>query len=171
MATVSQLLALKGHRVHAIGRMATVFDAIERMVAHNVGALLVMEDMVPKAIGENRVPAGGVDASGVLGMRPCGMLTERDYLRKVALKGRASRTTLVHEIMTRKLISVHPDTAIESCMELMTQNHIRHLPVFEGEALAGIVSIGDIVKHLAGDRQMQIEQLTAYIQGGEMARC
>jgi CBS domain-containing protein len=185
MASVSQLLALKGHKVHAIGRMATVFDAIERMVAHNVGALLVMEDLVmedlvmedlvaeekvTRAVAENDV-AAGVAARGVLGMRPSGILTERDYLRKVALKGRASRTTLVHEIMTRKLISVHPDTAIESCMDLMTRNHIRHLPVFEGEALAGLVSIGDIIKHLAGDRQMQIEQLTAYIQGGEMARC
>jgi CBS domain-containing protein len=185
MASVSQLLALKGHKVHAIGRMATVFDAIERMVAHNVGALLVMEDLVmedlvmedlvaeekvTRAVAENDV-AAGVAARGVLGMRPSGILTERDYLRKVALKGRASRTTLVHEIMTRKLISAHPDTAIESCMDLMTRNHIRHLPVFEGEALAGLVSIGDIIKHLAGDRQMQIEQLTAYIQGGEMARC
>ena len=171
MASVSQLLALKGQKVHAIGRMATVFEAIERMVAHNVGALLVMEerfveDKVTRAIGESGVPAGGV-----LGTRPCGILTERDYLRKVALKGRASRTTLVHEIMTRRLVSVHLDTAIESCMDLMTRNHIRHLPVFDGEALAGLVSIGDIVKHLAGDRQMQIEQLIGYIQGGEMARC
>jgi len=176
MVTVSQLLALKGHEVHAIGRMATVFDAIERMVAHNVGALLVMEDMitegrVTRASGESSAPGGGVEASSTMGLRPCGMLTERDYLRKVALKGRASRTTLVHEIMTKNLISVHPDTAIESCMDLMTRNHIRHLPVFEGEVLAGLVSIGDIVKHLAGDRQLQIEQLTAYIQGGEMARC
>jgi len=174
MATVSQLLALKGHQVHAIGRMATVFDAIERMVAHNVGALLVMEDMIMEdkltRAGEGSARAG-IDASSAMALRPCGMLTERDYLRKVALKGRASRTTLVHEIMTKKLITVHPDTAIEGCMDLMTQNHIRHLPVFDGDALVGLVSIGDIVKHLAGDRQLQIEQLTAYIQGGEMARC
>jgi CBS domain-containing protein len=97
------------------------------------------------------------------------MLTERDYLRKVAVQGRSSRTTLVQEIMTPRLISVHLDTAIEGCMDLMTRNRIRHLPVFDGAELAGVVSIGDIVKYLARDRQAQIEQLTAYIQGGEMA--
>ncbi|MEO8180585.1 MAG: CBS domain-containing protein [Deltaproteobacteria bacterium] len=159
MATVSQLLATKGQTVHAIGRMATVFEAIEKMVAQNVGALLVIEDGVIEGGGKGRL--GGI--------RPCGMLTERDYLRKVALQGRASRTTLVHEIMTNRLISVHLDTAIEGCMELMTRNRIRHLPVLDGAELAGLVSIGDIVKYLAHDRQAQIEQLTAYIQGGEMA--
>jgi CBS domain-containing protein len=159
MATVSQLLATKGQTVHAIGKMATVFEAIEKMVAQNVGALLVIEDGV--------IEGGGTARLGRI--RPCGMLTERDYLRKVALQGRASRTTLVHEIMTNRLISVHLDTAIEGCMELMTRNRIRHLPVFDGAELAGLVSIGDIVKYLAHDRQAQIEQLTAYIQGGEMA--
>jgi len=159
MATVSQLLATKGQTVHAIGKMATVFEAIEKMVAQNVGALLVIEDGV--------IEGGGTGRLGRI--RPCGMLTERDYLRKVALQGRASRTTLVHEIMTNRLISVHLDTAIEGCMELMTRNRIRHLPVFDGAELAGLVSIGDIVKYLAHDRQAQIEQLTAYIQGGEMA--
>jgi CBS domain-containing protein len=159
MGTVSQLLATKGQTVHTIGRTATVFDAIEKMVSHNVGALLVIED-------------GGIEGSikrGLQGMRPCGMLTERDYLRKVALQGRASRTTLVHEIMTQRLVSVHLDTTIEGCMDLMTRNRIRHLPVFDDAELAGLVSIGDIVKYLAHDRQVQIEQLTAYIQGGEMA--
>lgn len=157
MLTVSQLLAIKGHGVHSIGSLATVFEAIESMVAHNVGALLVLEDRIEEGIIDDRRR----------GPRPCGILTERDYLRKVALAGRASRTTLVHEIMTPGLISVHPDTAIESCMELMTRKRIRHLPVFDADALAGLVSIGDIVKHLAGDRQWQIEQLTAYIQGSE----
>jgi len=160
MPTVSQLLATKGQTVHAIGRMATVFDAIEKMVFHNVGALLVVE---------GRVIEGAVIGGSLQGMRPCGMVTERDYLRKIALQGRASRTTLVQEIMTGSLVSVHLDTAIEDCMEMMTRNRIRHLPVFDGAELAGLVSIGDIVKHLARDRQMQIEQLTAYIQGGEMA--
>jgi CBS domain-containing protein len=149
MVTVSQLLATKGHTVHAIGKMATVFEAIEKMVAQNVGALLVNESQK--------------------GMRPCGMLTERDYLRKVAVQGRSSRSTLVQEIMTPRLISVHLDTSIEGCMDLMTRNRIRHLPVFDGEELAGVVSIGDIVKYLARDRQEHIEHLTAYIQGGEMA--
>lgn len=150
MGTVSQLLATKGHTVHAIGRMATVFEAIEKMVAQNVGALLVIES-----------------ESGL--RRPCGMLTERDYLRKVAVQGRSSRTTLVQEIMTARLISVHLDTTIEGCMDMMTRNRIRHLPVFDESELAGVVSIGDIVKYLARDRQEHIEHLTAYIQGGEMA--
>src|SRR5690606_8669361 len=109
---------------------------------HNVGALLVLDDL-----------------------KPVGMLTERDYLRKIALQGRSSRTTLAREIMSARLLSVQHDTEIEECMALMTKQRIRHLPVFAGSHLAGIVSIGDIVKHLASDRQVQIEQLTAYIQG------
>jgi CBS domain-containing protein len=145
MATVSQLLATKGHTVYAIAGTATVFEAIEKMVAHNVGALLVMDTR-----------------------RPCGILTERDYLRKVALQGRASRTTLVHEIMTPQLVSVNSATELEECMALMTRNRIRHLPVFDGQELVGLISIGDIVKLLAMDRHAQIEQLTAYIQRGEM---
>jgi CBS domain-containing protein len=146
MATVFQLLATKGRTVHTIDKGATVFDAISKMVANNVGALVVQANA-----------------------RPCGMLTERDYLRKVALRGRASRSTLVEEIMSQELIHVSADTTIEACMALMTQNRIRHLPVFDGSDLAGLVSIGDIIKHLARDRQEQIEQLTAYIQGTEMA--
>jgi CBS domain-containing protein len=144
MATVSQLLALKGRTVHAIDKSATVFEAISRMVERNVGALLALE-----------------------GMRPVGILTERDYLRKVALHGRASRTTRVEEIMSTELISIAPETEVEECMSLMTRNHIRHLPVFDGSEIAGIVSIGDIVKFLAGDRLAQIEQLTAYVQRSE----
>lgn len=144
MATVSQLLMIKGQTVHTIDRTATVFDAISKMVERNVGALVVLD-----------------------GTRPCGILTERDYLRKVALFGRASRTTSVEEIMSSGLISVGPDTSMEECMTLMTSNHIRHLPVFDGSQLDGIVSIGDIVKYLANDRLSQIEQLTAYVQGSE----
>lgn len=178
MATVSQLLAIKGHRVHAIGRMATVFDAIDRMVAHNVGALLVMEGSVVEGVraqasatmqGSATMDGSANMDGSLMGMRPCGMVTERDYLSKIALQGRSSRTTLVEEIMTKGLVSVHLDTSIESCMDLMSGKRIRHLPVFDGPALAGLVSIGDIVKYLAGDRLVQIEQLTAYIQGGEMA--
>lgn len=142
MATVSQLLAVKGNDVHTVSVTSTVFDAIGKMVNHNVGALLVLD-----------------------GMKPVGMLTERDYLRKIALQGRSSRTTVVREVMSDQLLSVQLDTEIEDCMALMTKRRIRHLPVFAGAHLAGIVSIGDIVKHLASDRKVQIEQLTAYIQG------
>ena len=142
MATVSQLLAIKGQTVHTIDKSATVFDAIGKMVNQNVGALVVMD-----------------------GASPIGMLTERDYLRKIALQGRSSRTTLVKEVMSERVLSVELDTEIEECMAMMTQKRIRHLPVFADGRLCGIVSIGDIVKHLASDRKMQIEQLTAYIQG------
>jgi CBS domain-containing protein len=142
MATVSQLLAIKGHTVHTIGRTATVFEAIDRMVANNVGALIVVD-----------------------GLDPCGIITERDYLRKIALQGKASRTTFVQEVMSENLAYVDLDTEIEECMALMTKKRIRHLPVFDGAEITGILSIGDIVRHLASDRKSQIEQLTAYIQG------
>jgi CBS domain-containing protein len=143
MATVSQLLAIKGHTVHSIGRTATVYEAIDQMVAHNVGALIVM------------------DATD-----PCGIITERDYLRKIALQGRASRTTFVQDIMSENLAYVDLDSEIEECMSMMTKRRIRHLPVFDGTQIVGIVSIGDIVRHLASDRKSQIEQLHQYIQGG-----
>src|SRR5689334_14022418 len=123
MATVFQLLAIKGRTIHTIDKSATVFEAISKMVTNNVGALVV------KA-----------------GSQPCGILTERDYLRKVALHGRASRTTFVEEIMSKELVCVALDTDIEGCMKLMTKNRIRHLPVFDGGTLVGVVSIGDVVK-------------------------
>ncbi len=146
MATVSQLLVTKGQVVHTIDKSATVFDAIGKMVNHNVGGLVVMDGMVP-----------------------VGMLTERDYLRKIALQGRSSRTTLVKEVMSGPLVSVELDTEVEQCMTLMTKQRIRHLPVFDGRRMVGVVSIGDIVKYLASDRQVIIEQLTAYIQGAASA--
>jgi CBS domain-containing protein len=146
MATVSQLLATKGQVVHTIDQRATVFDAIGKMVSHNIGGLVVMD-----------------------GMTAVGMLTERDYLRKIALQGRSSRTTLVKEVMSGPLVSVELDTEVESCMTLMTKQRIRHLPVFDGRRMIGVVSIGDIVKYLASDRKVMIEQLTAYIQGAATA--
>jgi CBS domain-containing protein len=142
MATVSQLLTTKGQVVHTINKTATVFDAIGKMVQENVGALVVMD-----------------------GMRPVGMFTERDYLRKIALEGRSSRTTSVNDVMTGRLISVELETEVEACMAMMTEKRIRHLPVFAKGKMVGVVSIGDIVRHLASDRKQQIEQLTAYIQG------
>jgi CBS domain-containing protein len=143
MATVSQLLAIKGHTVHTIARTATVYEAIDQMVAHNVGALIVLD-----------------------GSDPCGIITERDYLRKIALQGRASRTTFVQDVMSANLTYVDFETEIEECMSLMTKKRIRHLPVFNGSELVGVLSIGDIVRHLARDRKSQIEQLQQYIQGG-----
>ena len=142
MVTVSQLLATKGHTVHTIDKSATVFEAIDRMVANNVGCLVVVDEF-----------------------SPCGVITERDYLRKIALKGRASKTTLVAEIMSHTVVFVDMATEVEECMSLMTRERIRHLPVFSNSELVGLISIGDIVKYLARDRKTTIEELTAYIQG------
>jgi CBS domain-containing protein len=146
MATVSQILALKGNVVHTIGKTNTVFEAIGLMVAYNVGALVVLD--------------GGT---------PCGMLTERDYLRKVALMGRASKTTFVQEIMSDGLLYVDLHAPVEECMDLMTSARIRHLPVFQGEDLVGIVSTGDIIKFVAEDRMHEIHELTTYIQSSYIA--
>ena len=143
MATVKQLLNVKGSLVHTISETATVFDAITKMVHSNTGSLVV-------------VRAG----------TPCGIITERDYLRRIALEGRASKTTEVREIMSSKLVYVDPDTDVEECMALMTHRRIRHLPVLDGSDLAGLVSIGDVVRHLAGERERTIQELTTYIQRG-----
>jgi CBS domain-containing protein len=157
MASVSQLLKSKGREVFTVRETATVFDAIGKMESNNVGALVVLEAPGDATGREALHPAQGG--------RPCGMITERDYLRKVALKGRASRTTFVKEIMSTDLVSVEGHTDLEECMSLITRRRIRHLPVIENGRLVGLVSIGDVVRHLARDRQRQIEDLTAYIQG------
>ena len=111
MATVKQLLSIKGRTVHTISETATVFDAISKMVNNNTGSLVVVRDGTP-----------------------CGIITERDYLRRVALEGRASKTTEVREIMSSKLVYVDPDTDVEECMALMTHRRIRHLPVLDGDS-------------------------------------
>jgi CBS domain-containing protein len=123
---------------------ATVFEAIKRMVAANVGALLVTE-----------------------GGRVAGIVTERDYLRRVTLEGRTEEETLVREIMTSPLVYVTPETSVEECMAVMTERRIRHLPVFtEGRDLVGIVSIGDVVKFKSAEQDFQIKFLTEYIESG-----
>jgi CBS domain-containing protein len=142
MASVDQLLSMKGQAIHTITMTATVYEAIAKMVAKNVGSLVVMDEGVP-----------------------CGMLTERDYLRRVALEGRSSKTTFVAEIMSPDLVFVDPETDVEECMALMTHRHIRHLPVLSESRVIGMVSIGDIVKYLARERAGTIQELTAYIQG------
>lgn len=143
MATVEQLLSMKGRVVHTIATTDLVFDAIAKMVAKNVGALVVLDDG-----------------------RPRGIITERDYLRRVALEGRSSKSTFVQEIMSSDLTYVDPETDLEECMSLMTHRRIRHLPVLDDARLAGIVSIGDIVKGLARQRETTIWELTNYIQRG-----
>ncbi len=141
MSTVSEVLSEKGCKVYVTDPHATVFDAIAQMVRHSVGALLVVEE------------------DSVIGI-----LTERDYLRKVAIEGRTSRMTLVHEIMSSPVIAVHPSHDLNDCLALMTERRVRHLPVIDGDELIGLVSIGDIVKHKVQEQQGEIERLVDYIQ-------
>ena len=144
MSDVAKLLEGKGSEVLTIEAEATVFEAIKRMVGANVGALLVTE-----------------------GGRVAGIVTERDYLRRVTLEGRTEEETLVREIMTSPLVYVTPETSVEECMAVMTERRIRHLPVFaEGRDLVGIVSIGDVVKFKSAEQDFQIKFLTEYIESG-----
>jgi CBS domain-containing protein len=141
VTTVSEILEAKGKDVLQIDASATVFDAIKRMVESNVGALLVTE-------------AGDL----------AGIVTERDYLRRVTLEGRTEKGTQVREIMSPELVYVTPDTSVEECMAVMTERRIRHLPVLdEGRKVVGIVSIGDVVKFQSKQQDVQIRLLTDYI--------
>jgi CBS domain-containing protein len=144
VSDVAKVLEAKGSEVLTIEAEATVFDAIKRMVGANVGALLVTD-----------------------GGRVAGIVTERDYLRRVTLEGRTEEETLVREIMTAPLVYVTPETSVEECMAVMTERRIRHLPVFtEGRELVGIVSIGDVVKFKSAEQDFQIKFLTEYIESG-----
>ena len=143
MHTVKELLREKGSQVWTIAPQATVYEALELMATKNIGSLVVLEQ-------------GNV----------AGMFTERDYARKVVLKGRSSKTTTVGELMTTEVLYVGPDDTIDNCMALMTDKHLRHLPVMENGKLAGVVSIGDIVKVIISDREFTIRELERYITGG-----
>jgi CBS domain-containing protein len=142
MKTVRQVLQAKGSAVHAISPAATVFDALKVMAEKNVGALVVMD-----------------------GARLVGLVSERDYARKVVLLGRVSKDTPVADIMTREVVCVEPAKGMDECMAIMTEGHFRHLPVMDEESLAGIISIGDVVKSLLDHQQFTIEQLEHYIVG------
>jgi CBS domain-containing protein len=140
---VSDILADKGRDVLGVGGSATVYDAIEKMVEGNVGALLVYE-----------------------GDRLAGIVTERDYLRRVTLEDRDERTTPVREITSAELVYVDPDASIDECMAVMTERRIRHLPVLTNDhEVVGIVSIGDVVKFQSKEQSVQIRFLTEYISG------
>ena len=141
MYTAGQILKRKGSEVLTIGPEQTVHDAIKVMAERTVGALVVTE-----------------------GDKPVGILSERDYLRKVILQGRASPTTEVRQIMTSPVISASPDWAVEQCMVTMTERRIRHLPVTEDGRLVGIISIGDVVKSVIEDKNFVIDQLKTYMQ-------
>ena len=143
MGHVSDILEGKGRDVLRIDGSATVYDAIVTMVEGNVGALLVYD-------GETLI----------------GIVTERDYLRRVTLEGRDERTTPVREITTTELVYVGPEASIDECMAVMTERRIRHLPVLgDGREVVGIVSIGDVVKFQSKEQSVQIRFLTEYISG------
>jgi CBS domain-containing protein len=142
MQTVRDILKTKGTDVWCVEPDATVFDALQRMAEKEVGALVVMQ-----------------------GAQIVGLISERDYARKIVLHGRASPTTLVKEIMTSPVVYIHLDQPIEECMSLMTEKRTRHLPVIEDGKLVGLISIGDIVKSIIADQQFIIEQLVRYVSG------
>lgn len=142
MATVEQLLQSKGRDIWSIDPNSSVFEAIQLMADKGVGALLVMD-------GENLV----------------GILSERDYARKVILMGKSSKQTPVNDIMTKNVLFVRPDQTVEECMALMTEKHIRHLPVVDNNRVAGMISLGDLVKTIIAEQQFTIQQLEQYISG------
>jgi CBS domain-containing protein len=142
MKTVRDLLRVKGGATWSIAPAATVYEALALMAEKDVGALLVLE-------------AGNL----------VGIVSERDYARKVALRGKTSRETPVREIMTARVVWVRPEQTIEECMALMTNKRIRHLPVLEGERLIGVISIGDVVKAIISEQEFIIAQLENYITG------
>ena len=144
MTSIHQVLKLKRRDLFSIAPDETVYAAVAIMAEKDIGSLLVTDD-------GNLV----------------GIFTERDYAREIVLKGRTSAQTLVRDIMRTDFVCVEPDVSVETCMELMTQYRVRHLPVVDGERLVGIVSIGDLVKSIIDDQRFTIEQLESFIHGGE----
>ena len=140
MATVRQMLMEKGYEVYTIPPDATVREALQVMAEKDIGALVIAEE------GEIT-----------------GIFSERDYARKIALQGKSSRTTPVWAVMTGDVICVSPDLPADKCMAIMTDKHIRHLPVIEDGRLVGIISIGDVVKHIMIEQQVMIRHLEDYI--------
>ena len=140
MTTVRRLLDGKGRAIFSVEPQASVLDAIRLMAEHHVGALLVMRGQALE-----------------------GILSERDYARKVILRGRSSADTPVRDIMSTPVLTVSLETSVGECMQLMTDRHVRHLPVVDGARVVGVVSIGDLVKAVIAEQQQQIEQLENYI--------
>jgi CBS domain-containing protein len=140
MATAAQLLGRKPRAIYSVGPDAPVLEAVRLMAEYSVGALLVMT-------GEKLV----------------GVISERDYARKVILKGRSSSDTPVHQIMTKEVFTVEPSLSVEQCMEIMTNRRFRHLPVLEAGRVIGMLSIGDLVRAVLEEQKQTIEQLESYI--------
>lgn len=141
MKNLKQLLGMKGGQVYTIAPDAKVIEALQLMAQKDVGALLVL------------------DSGGKL----AGIISERDYARKVILQGKSSQDISVREIMTAEVVRVQPSQTVEECMGLMTQRRVRHLPVCEGDKLVGLVSIGDLVKEVIAEQEQTIKQLESYI--------
>jgi CBS domain-containing protein len=141
-ASISDILSYKGSSAWTISPEATVLEAVQMMADKNVGALLVTESD-----------------------RLVGIISERDYTRKVVIKGKSSRTTAVKEILSSQVIHVTPAHTVQECLRLMTDHHFRHLPVLEGDRIAGIVSIGDLVNWIISAQTSTISQLQTYITG------
>lgn len=140
---VRALLDQKGWGALSIEPDRPVYDAIEKMAEHGVGALVIVD-----------------------GETLAGMFSERDYARKVMLEGRTSHDTLIRDIMSRNVITVEPDATVDHCMHLMTEHHVRHLPVMIGQRVAAVVSLGDLVKWIISRQSDTIEHLQHYISGG-----
>ncbi len=140
MRTVRQLLASKAPEVYAIGPDAPVIEAIRLMAEKRIGAVVVLQ--------------GGALA---------GILSERDYARKIVLEGRSSKDTQVREIMSAEVLTIGLDDTVEGCMQIVTERRIRHLPVVDGNAVLGVVSIGDLVKAVIEDQQLELDHLQRYI--------
>jgi CBS domain-containing protein len=142
MMTVHNILAAKGSSIWTVSPNSTVWDALKLMAEKNIGAVLVME-----------------------GVEVAGMFSERDYARKVVLKGLTSQQTFIRDVMSTDVVSIRSNQSIEDCMTLMTARKIRHLPVIDGKSLSGMISIGDVVKAIISDKQETIDQLHNYITG------
>ena len=143
MQTVRQLLGNKTPEIHAVTPQAAVIDAIRLMAEKGIGAVLVMD-----------------------GAQLAGILSERDYARKIVLRDRSSRDTPVADIMSAEVVTVSPSSTVEQCLQLVTERRIRHLPVVEGGQVVGVVSIGDLVKAVIEQQRQELDQLQQYIVSG-----
>jgi CBS domain-containing protein len=144
MTTIKDLLRTKGSAYWAVKPESTVYDALKLMADKNIGAVLVMENNII-----------------------VGILSERDYARKIIIKGKSSKETVVSEIMTEKVFYVTSDMSVEAALALMTEKHFRHLPVVDNNKVSGVISIGDIVKTIISDQKNTIEQLEQYVMGSK----
>ena len=142
MSTIRDILDRKGHKVLTVTSQVSVLDAIKNMSEANIGAVIIQD-----------------------GDQPTGIFTERDYLQKIALKGRASDETEVSEVMSSPLFTVESSEETTVAMKTMTERRCRHLVVMEGEKMVGIISIGDLVKHMLQEKEVEVEQLSSYISG------